>query len=112
MSIPHADSLVYPFYRPGVNGKFAQKYQAVFNNNNECGEMTEYVQALCLAGSCPNRTHPLFKHIEKHAFGDRMDIAALLLILSRRLLLRAFAVVADVDILKAPFDEIVRVVRD
>lgn len=41
-----------------------------------------------------------------------MDIVALLLILSRRLLLRAFAVVADVDILKAPFDEIVRVVRD
>ena len=110
MSIPHADSLVYPFYRPGVNGKFAQKYQAVFNNNNECGEMTGYVQALCLAGSGPNWTHPLFK--QKHAFGDHMDIAALLLILSRRLLLRAFAVVADVDILKAPFDEIVRVVRD
>ena len=41
-----------------------------------------------------------------------MDIVALLLILSRRLLLRAFAVVADVDILKASFDEIVRVVRD
>lgn len=41
-----------------------------------------------------------------------MDIAALLLILSRRLLLRALAVVADVDILKAPLDEIVRVVRD
>ena len=106
MSIPHADSLVYPFYRPGVNGKFAQKCQAMFNNNNECDEMTGYVQALSLAGSCPNRTHPLFKHIEKHAFGDHMDI------LSRRLLLRAFAVVADVDILKAPFDEIVRVVRD
>lgn len=77
-----------------------------------CPNRTRVTARRELGRVCPNRTHPLFKHIEKHAFGDHMDIAALLLILSRRLLLRAFAVVADVDILKAPFDEIVRVVRD
>lgn len=84
----------------------------MFNNNNECDEMTGYVQALSLAGSVSESDTPFIQAYRETCFRRSYGYRALLLILSRRLLLRAFAVVADVDILKAPFDEIVRVVRD